>query len=57
MNTSLVPGNDFYNFCNGTWQEEFQLPESDARYGSFNEIHNANLARIKIILNEMAGAT
>jgi putative endopeptidase len=54
MNTSLVPGNDFYNFCNGTWQKEFQLPESDARYGSFNEIHNANLIRIKTILNEMA---
>jgi len=54
MNTGVAPGNDFYNYCNGSWQTQFQLPESDARYGSFNEIYNTNLKRIKVLLDKMA---
>lgn len=54
MNPSVPPGNDFYLYCNGNWQKNFQLPESDARYGSFQEIYNNNLQRIKLILDEMA---
>ncbi|HQQ93187.1 MAG TPA: M13 family metallopeptidase [Bacteroidia bacterium] len=54
MDRGIKPGDDFYMYCNGTWQKNFQLPESDARYGSFNEIHNNNLKRIKVILNEIA---
>ena len=42
MDLSVNPRNDFYSYCNGTWQKNFVLPESDARYGSFNEIHNNN---------------
>jgi putative endopeptidase len=51
MDLSVNPRNDFYSYCNGTWQKNFVLPESDARYGSFNEIHNNNLKNIKIILD------
>jgi putative endopeptidase len=42
--------NDFYSFSNGKWQKSFVLPESDARYGSFNEINDGNLKKIKLIL-------
>ncbi len=51
MDTTANPRNDFYSFCNGTWQKNFVLPESDARYGSFNEINENNLKRIKLILD------
>ena len=51
MDTTINPRNDFYSFCNGNWQKKFTLPESDARYGSFNEINNNNLKNIKIILD------
>lgn len=51
MDTTASPRNDFYSFCNGTWQKKFVLPESDARYGSFNEINENNLKRIKLILD------
>ena len=54
MDLKVDPKTDFYNYCNGNWQKNFQLPESDARYGSFNEIHNANLKRIKSILEELS---
>ncbi|MBA2613458.1 MAG: M13 family metallopeptidase [Bacteroidetes bacterium] len=50
IDSSANPRNDFYSFCNGKWQKTFVLPESDSRYGSFNEINNNNLKNIKIIL-------
>ncbi|MCW3076174.1 MAG: peptidase [Bacteroidetes bacterium] len=51
IDSTYNPRNDFYNYCNGNWQKTFKLPESDARYGSFNEIYNNNLKNIKIILD------
>jgi putative endopeptidase len=51
MDTTVNPRDDFYNYCNGSWQKTFVLPESDARYGSFNEINEANLKKIKLILD------
>lgn len=54
MDTSVSPAQDFYTYCNGTWQKNFQLPESDSRFGSFNEIHEANLVKIKRIYDAIA---
>ncbi|MBL7912899.1 MAG: M13 family metallopeptidase [Bacteroidia bacterium] len=51
IDSSANPRNDFYTFCNGKWQKSFVLPESDPRYGSFNEINNNNLKNIKVILD------
>ena len=57
MDAKIDPKTDFYNYCNGIWQKNFQLPESDARFGSFNEIHNSNLKRIKSILEDISKNT
>ena len=54
MDKSVNPAQDFYNFANGTWQKTFKLPESDARYGSFNEINENNLKKIKGIYSEIS---
>lgn len=51
IDSSANPREDFYTFCNGKWEKTFQLPESDARYGSFNEINENNLKKIKQILD------
>lgn len=51
IDSSVSPRQDFYTFCNGKWQKTFQLPASDARYGSFNEINEGNLKKIKLILD------
>jgi putative endopeptidase len=51
METTANPRQDFYSYCNGNWQKTFVLPESDARYGSFNEINENNLKKIKLILD------
>ncbi len=50
IDSSAAPQQDFYNYSNGKWQKSFVLPESDARYGSFNEINENNLKKIKQIL-------
>jgi len=50
IDSSARPMQDFYSFSNGKWQNTFVLPESDARYGSFNEINDGNLKKIKLIL-------
>jgi putative endopeptidase len=49
IDSSASPANDFYTYSNGKWQKSFQLPESDARYGSFNEINENNLKKLKVI--------
>ncbi len=54
IDSSASPRQDFYTFCNGKWQKNFKLPESDARYGSFNEIHENNLKKIRTILDAAA---
>ncbi|MFN7911781.1 MAG: M13 family metallopeptidase [Bacteroidota bacterium] len=53
MDKSVNPANDFYSYANGTWQKTFKLPESDARYGSFNEIDQNNLKKIRVIYTEV----
>ncbi|MBX3163162.1 MAG: M13 family metallopeptidase [Bacteroidetes bacterium] len=52
MDTIANPREDFYSFCNGTWQSTFELPESDARFGTFNEVHERNLKNIQLILDK-----
>lgn len=49
IDSSANPRNDFYTFCNGKWVKSFKLPESDSRYGSFNEINDNNLKNIYTI--------
>jgi putative endopeptidase len=54
MDKTASPAKDFYTYANGTWQKNFKLSETDARYGSFNEINNNNLKNIKVILDAAA---
>lgn len=54
IDSTINPRNDFYGFCNGKWQKTFVLPESDARYGSFNEINENNLKKIKLIYESVS---
>lgn len=56
IDSSASPAQDFYNFCNGKWQKSFTLRPSDARYGTFNEINDNNLVKIKAIYANSAKA-
>lgn len=54
IDSSTTPQNDFYKFCNGKWLSTTKIPESDSRWGSFNEINERNLENIKAILKKVS---
>ncbi len=54
IDSTVTPQNDFYKFCNGKWLRDTKIPESDSRWGSFNEINERNLENIKSILKKTA---
>ncbi len=54
IDSSYTPQTDFYKFCNGKWLKNTKIPDSDSRWGSFNEINERNLANIKTILNAVS---
>ncbi len=55
MNLSVKPGNDFYEYANGTWLKNNPVPAKETRWGSFNELRDFNINAVKSILNEAAG--
>ena len=56
IDSTYNPRNDFYHFCNGKWLKSTKIPESDSRWGSFNEINEHNLINLKSILSEVSNS-
>src|SRR5688572_8268279 len=54
IDSTYKPQTDFYKFCNGKWLSTTKIPESDSRWGSFNEINERNLSNIKTILKTVS---
>lgn len=52
MDISVKPSNDFYNYVNGTWQKETEIPADRTRWGSFDELRKKTDADVLVILNE-----
>jgi putative endopeptidase len=45
-------GNDFYNFINDSWINLNKIPDDYQRWGTFQELENNNLKKIKKILEQ-----
>lgn len=54
MNKSANPADDFYEYANGTWMKDNPVPESESRWGSFNEIVEQNNFLLKQLLENAA---
>ncbi|NRA12032.1 MAG: M13 family metallopeptidase, partial [Crocinitomicaceae bacterium] len=50
MNLSVLPQDDFFEFANGTWVKNNPVPDSESRWGSFNELNQANVVKLTRIL-------
>ncbi len=57
IDSSVSARNDIYKFANGKWLNTQKIPASDGSWGSFNEIHERNIANLKALLTEVSGDT
>jgi putative endopeptidase len=54
MDTTVHPGNDFNLYANGAWLKNNPVPATESTWGSFNEIRDRNMFRLRSIVNEAA---
>ena len=50
MDKEIKATDDFFMFSNGTWINNNEIPSSESRWGSFNELDKANKIKLKKIL-------
>ena len=54
LDTTIQPADDFFLFANGTWIANTEIPASESRWGSFNELEQANNRKLITLLKEAA---
>ncbi|MBO9558168.1 MAG: M13 family metallopeptidase [Caulobacter sp.] len=54
MNTSVKPGDDFYKYANGAWDERTTIPSDRTRYGNFDKLAELSEARTRAIIEGAA---
>ncbi|MEN9699648.1 MAG: hypothetical protein RLZZ301_846 [Bacteroidota bacterium] len=52
MDTSIKAADDFFLYANGAWIQHTQIPASESRWGSFNELEQHNNEKLSIILKD-----
>jgi len=60
MNRSVAPGDDFFEYANGTWHTNTEIPADRSSYSSFTALTEKALSRTRAIIEEAAankGAT
>lgn len=54
MDKSVSPAADFYTFANGTWVKNNPVPAAETRWGSFDELREANNRKLRDLIEEVA---
>jgi len=57
MDTTVVPGVDFYRYANGSWLKNNPVPDEFANYGSFHLLDEMNNERLKDLFEETSKNT
>ena len=52
MDKSVAPGDDFFDYANGTWVKNTPIPPDKARYGMFNVLDDLSKERTRQIIEE-----
>jgi putative endopeptidase len=50
MDRSVLPGNDYYEFANGTWAKKTAIPADESNYGAFSVLADLSRERTRGIL-------
>ena len=54
LDSTCAPCQDFFQYANGGWIARSTIPDDQPRWGSFNELQEANYAAIQDVLTEAA---
>jgi putative endopeptidase len=54
MDTSVAPGDNFYQYANGTWAKNTPIPPDKSNYGSFNILDDLSRERTRGIIEDQA---
>jgi len=54
MDRSVAPGDDFFEYANGTWIKNNQIPADKSRYGMFNVLDDLSKERTRTIIDEQS---
>jgi putative endopeptidase len=54
IDKTVVPGEDFYRYANGSWLKNNPVPESESRWGSFNQVSERNNEVLRQLLESAA---
>lgn len=57
MDTTVNPGDNFFLFVNGGWYNRTEIPAEEGRWGSFNELQEANNTVLLQVLTDASKNT
>src|SRR3569833_2362837 len=52
--TSVKPGDNFYRYANGTWDDHFVIPQDKTRYGNFDILSVLSESRTFALIRDAA---
>jgi len=53
LDTTAIPGMDFFRYATGGWSKANPIPDEYARYGSFDQLRENNQKQIKDLIEEL----
>lgn len=54
MDKNIQPGNNFYDYVNGTWIKDHPVPPEYSSYGSFTVLYENNQKELKDLIDEIS---
>jgi len=54
MDTTVLPGDNFYQYSNGTWAKNTPIPADKSNYGMFTKLDDLSRERTRTIIEEAA---
>jgi len=54
MDTSVKPGNNFYEYVNGGWIKSHPIPPEYSQYGAFTVLYENNQKELKALVSEIS---